>query len=139
MERDADAETVGLAREMKLPVVVGRGADPSLLRRLSLQRARAVAAVSSDDLVNISAAMGARGIHEDVRVVLRVGDGEVANETRSLLALGVVRDVHRIAAALLAMMLLGEEPESVVCLGDDAHVRFPDGRLERAELDTLAS
>ena len=139
VERDADAETVGLAREMKLPVVVGRGADPSLLRRLSLQRARAVAAVSSDDLVNISAAMGARGIHEDVRVVLRVGDGEVANETRSLLALGVVRDVHRIAAALLAMMLLGEEPESVVCLGDDAHVRFPDGRLERAELDTLAS
>ena len=70
--------------------------------------------MSSDDLVNISAAMGARGIHDDVRVVLRVGDGEVANETRSLLALGVVRDVHRIAAALLAMMLLGEEPESVV-------------------------
>jgi hypothetical protein len=71
-------------------------------------------------------------------VVLRVGDGAVANETRSLLALGVVRDVHRIAAALLATMVLGQEPESVVCLGDDAHVRFPDGRLERGVLDTLA-
>ena len=138
VERDEHAETVGLAREMKLPVVLGRGADPSVMRRLSLQRARAVAAVSSDDLENISAAMTARGIHDDVRVVLRVGDGAVANETRSLLALGVVRDVHRIAAALLATMLLGEESESVVCLGDDAHLRFPDGRLERAELDTLA-
>jgi TrkA-N domain len=139
VERDEDVETVGLAREMKLPVVVGRGADPSLMRRLSLRRARAVAAVSSDDLENISAAMTARGIHDGVRVVLRVGDGAVANETRSLLALGLVRDVHRIAAALLATMLLGGEPESVVCLGDDAHLRFPDGRLERAELDTLAS
>ena len=138
IERDEDTETVGLAREMGLPVVVGRGADPSLMRRLSLHRARAVAAVTSDDLANISAAMTARGIHEDVRVVLRVGDGAVANETRSLLALGLVRDVHRIAAALLATMAVGEEPESVVCLGDDAHLRFPDGRLERAQLDTLA-
>jgi hypothetical protein len=46
--------------------------------------------------------------------------------------------VHRIAAVLLARMAVGEDAESVVCLGDDAHVRFPDGRLERAELDTLA-
>jgi voltage-gated potassium channel Kch len=138
VERDEDAETVGLAREMGLPVVIGRGADPSVMRRLSLPRARAVAAVTSDDLVNISAAMTARGIDENVRVVLRVGDGEVANETRSLLALGLIRDVHRIAAALLATMTLGDDAESVVCLGDDAHLRFPDGRLERAELDTLA-
>ncbi len=138
VERDEESETVGLARECGLPVVVGRGADLSLMRRLSLDRAKAVAAVTSDDLSNISAAMTARGIHEPVRVVLRVGDGEVANETRSLLALGIVRDVHRIAAALLARMALGDGAESVVCLGDDAHVRFPDGRLERAELDTLA-
>jgi hypothetical protein len=46
--------------------------------------------------------------------------------------------VHRIAAVLLARMAVGEDAESVVCLGDAAHVRFPDGRLERAELDTLA-
>jgi hypothetical protein len=139
VEQDEMHENVGLAREHSLPVVVGRGADPSLMRRLSLDRAKAVAAVTSDDLANISAAMTARGIHEPVRVVLRVGDGEVANETRSLLALGIVRDVHRIAAALLARMAVGEDAESVVCLGNDAHVRFPDGRLERAELDTLAS
>jgi hypothetical protein len=34
-------------------------------------------------------------------------------------------------------MALGREAESVVCLGDDVHLRFPDGRLERAEFDTL--
>ena len=138
VEQDEDTETVGLAREYGLPVVVGRGADPSLMRRLSLSKAKAVAAVTSDDLENISAAMTARGIHEPVRVVLRVGDGAVANETRSLLALGIVRDVHRIAAALLARMALGEDAESVVCLDDEAYLRFPDGRLEQAGLDTLA-
>ncbi len=138
VERDEDGENVGLAREAGLPVVVGRGADPSLMGRLSLQKARAVAAVTSDDLENISVAMAARADQDDIRVVLRVGDGNVANETRSLLALGLVRDVHRIAAGLLAAMALGGEADSVVCLADDAHLRFPDGKLERVEMDTLA-
>ena len=138
VESDEHGESVGLAKELGLPVVVARGADPSLMRRLSLAKARAVAAVTADDLENISVAMTARGISPDIRTVLRVGDGEVANETRSLLALGIIRDVHRMAAALLAAKILGGDAESVVCLGDDAHLRFPDGRLERAELDVLA-
>ena len=138
VDSDADAESIGIAKELGLPVVIGRGADPSLMRRLSLHRARAVAAVTADDLTNISVVMTARGIHKDIRTVLRVGDGDIANETRSLLALGLVRDVHRLAASLLAAQILGEGVESVVCIGDHAHLRFPDGRLERAGLETLA-
>ncbi len=138
VESDENGERVGIAKELGLPVVIGRGADPSLMRRLSLHRARAVAAVTADDLQNISVAVTARGIQPDIRTVLRVGDGNVANETRSLLALGLVRDVHRLAATLLAAQILGGDAESVVCIGDDAHLRFPDGRLERAELDALA-
>ena len=138
VESDENAESVGIAKELGLPVVIGRGADPSLMRRLSLHRARAVAAVTSDDLENISVAMTARGIEPDIRTVLRVGDGNIANETRSLLALGLVRDVNRLAATFLAAKILGEDAESVVCLHDRAHLRFPDGRLERARLDALA-
>jgi hypothetical protein len=138
VESGENGESVGIAKELGLPVVIGRGADPSVMRRLSLHKARSVAAVTSDDLENISVAMTARGIHPDIRTVLRVGDGNVANETRSLLALGLVRDVHRLAASLLAAKILGGDADSVLCLGDDAHLRFPDGRLERAELDVLA-
>jgi hypothetical protein len=138
VEQDEDARHIGRARELGLPLVIGRASDHSLMGRLSLHKARAVAAVTGDDLENISVAMTARAIEEDIRVVLRVGDGEVANETRSLLALGVVRDVHRIAAILIAAMALGDEAESVVCLGDDAHLRFPDGRLQEVEVEALA-
>ena len=138
VESDEDGERVGIAKELGLPVVIGRGADPSLMRRLSLPRARAVAAVTSNDLENISVAMTARGIFPDIRTVLRVGDGKVANETRSLLALGLIRDVHRLAATLLAAKILGRDAVSVVCVDDAAHLRFPDGRVERAELDALA-
>ncbi|HEV2059145.1 MAG TPA: NAD-binding protein [Solirubrobacteraceae bacterium] len=138
VEADENGERVGIAKELGLPVVIGRGGDPSLMRRLSLPRARAVAAVTADDLENISVAMTARGIHPDIRTVLRVGDGRIANETRSLLALGLIRDVHRLAAMLLAAKILGRDAVSVVCVDDDAHLRFSDGRLERAELDALA-
>ena len=138
VENDEENRNIGLARELGLPLVIGRGSDHSLLGRLSLHRARAVAAVTANDLQNIAVAMTARGIQERVRVVLRVGDGDIANETRSLLALGLVRDVHRIAATLIASMALGDDAEDVVCLGDDAHLRFPDGRLQEVELQTLA-
>ena len=138
VESDENGERVGIAKELKLPVVIGRAADPSIMRRLSLNRARAVAAVTSNDLENISVAMTARGIHGDIRTILRVGDGNIANETRSLLALGLVRDVHRLAAALIAAQIIGGGADSIVCIGDDAHLRVPDGRLERAELDVLS-
>jgi len=131
-------ENVGLARELGLPVVIGRGADQSLLRRLSLDRACALAAVTDDDLQNLSIAMAARAINPDLRIVLRAGDGRVANETRSLFRIGVVRDVHRIAAALLAARATGSDAERVVCVGDQAHLLHDDGRVEPAPIGAAA-
>jgi voltage-gated potassium channel Kch len=136
-DREA-GENVGMARELGFPVVVGRGADPSLLRRLSLNRACALAAVTDDDLVNISIAMAAKSIDEDVRVVMRAGDGRVANETRSLFRIGLVRDVHRIAAVLLAARATGSTAVRVVCVGDDAHLLHEDGRLEEAAVSAAS-
>ena len=104
-----EGEHVGVGREFGLPVVIGRGADLALLRSLSLDKALALAAVTDDDLENISIAMAARAVNPDLRVVLRAGDGRLANETRSLFRVGIVRDVHRIAAALLAARATGSD------------------------------
>jgi siroheme synthase (precorrin-2 oxidase/ferrochelatase) len=133
-----EGENVGMARELGLPVVVGRGADVSLLRRLSLGHACALAAVTADDLENISIAMAARAIAPDLRVVLRAGDGRLANETRSLFRIGVVRDVHRIAAALLAAHATGSDARSVVCRGNEAYLLHDDGSLEPAPMQAAA-
>ena len=97
-----DGENVGRARELGLPVVIGRGADPSLLGRLSLDHAHALAAVTADDLQNIAVVLAARTHASDLRIVLRAGGGATRGETRSLERLGHVRDVHRIGAVYLA-------------------------------------
>ena len=129
-ERD-DGENVGHAKELGLPVVIGRGADPSLLKRLSLEHALALAAVTADDLENIAVTLAARSIAPDLRLVLRAGSSATAGETRSLESLGHVRDVHRIGAVYLAGLALGSAAAHVVVDGETAHLRAESGDLER--------
>jgi len=129
-----DGENVGQAREAGLPVVIGRGADPSLLSRLSPSRALALAAVTDDDLENLGIGMSALSVHEGLRVVLRVGDGRLANETRSLFEIGLVRDVHRIAASLIAAQATGSSATSVICREEAAHLVHDDGTVEEAAI-----
>ena len=129
-DRD-DGENVGHAKELGLPVVIGRGADPSLLKRLSLEHALALAAVTADDLENIAVTLAARSIAPDLQLVLRAGSSATAGETRSLERLGHVRDVHRIGAVYLAGLALGAEVAHVVVDGRTAHLRDSDGGLER--------
>ena len=110
VDTDEEAENVGQARRLKLPVVIGRGANPAVLRRLSLDRARALAAVTPTDLANVEAAMSARSINADLRVVLRAGDGRVADETESLERLGRVVDANKAGAERIAATALEPAP-----------------------------
>ena len=126
-----DGENVGHAKQLGLPVVIGRGADPSLLKRLSLERAIALAAVTADDLENIAVTLAARAQAPDLRLVLRAGSSATAGETRSLERLGHVRDVHRIGAVYLAGLALGSAASHVVVDGETAHLRETDGALEQ--------
>ena len=78
--------------------------------------------------------MSALSVHRDVRLVLRVGDGRLANETRSLFEIGLVRDVHRIAAGLIAAQATGSPASSVICSDERAHLLHDDGTVEEAAI-----
>jgi Trk K+ transport system NAD-binding subunit len=135
VETDGEAENVGFARREKLPVVIGRGANPDVLERLSLPRARALAAVTAIDLRNIEAAVATRAIDEDLNIVLRAGDGELADETRSLEQLGRVIDVHRLAAVFIAALALGKRVEGVAIRDDCPQLALSGGGWEPFPLD----
>ena len=111
IERDAEAPDVARAKAGGLPVVIGSGSSREVLRRVSIQRARAIAAVTSDELENIGVAVAAHGMRESLAIALRAGDGDVTTEVRSLFQIGVVRDVYRIAGTALAAVALGYDAE----------------------------
>lgn len=71
VERDPHAPNVRLARSLGIPVMTGHGGDRAVLERLHLTRARALAAVGSDDLDNIAVAIATQGISPGTRIVLR--------------------------------------------------------------------
>jgi voltage-gated potassium channel Kch len=131
IDTEETGENVGQARRLKLPVVIGRGANPSILRRLSLGRARSLAAVTPADLANVEAAMAARVHNGRLRVVLRGGDGEVADETESLMRLGEVVDVHRVGAAYIAATTLGRDAVAVVAAEGYSRLLLADGSEDR--------
>jgi hypothetical protein len=49
-----------------------------------------------------------------------------------------VRDVHRIAAVLIAAQATGAAAREVVPRGEEAHLVFDDGRVEQAALAAAA-
>ncbi len=107
LERDADAPCVRLARAAGIPVAIGRGDDREVLERVGVRSCAAVAAVTSTDLVNVAVGLAASDLAPRTGLVLRLGDGEVAAETDSLLHLGRICDAHKIAAETLAAGLSG--------------------------------
>jgi hypothetical protein len=97
VERDPDAPCVRLARAAGVPVAIGRGDDRQTLIRVGIRTCAAVAAVTSTDLVNVAVGLAASDLSPGIPLVLRLGDGEVAAETDSLLHLGRIVDAHKIA------------------------------------------
>ncbi|HYZ08763.1 MAG TPA: NAD-binding protein [Pseudonocardiaceae bacterium] len=135
VENDPDRYNVARARNYGLPVVIGRGGSHFLLQRLSLARARALAAVTSHEVENISIAVAALGMQEDLHTILRAGRGDVVNETRSLFSIGVVRDVYRIGGTLLAAAALGSDATDAFLHEQTVYLITPDGRIEPFEPD----
>jgi Trk K+ transport system NAD-binding subunit len=127
VERDPSAPSVALAREYRIPVVIGSGAERTLLAKLSLDRSRALAAITSDDGENIAITVAALAVRDNLRVVLRAGDGDVTTEIRSLFNIGVVRDVHRVAGDLLAAAALGIETAGAAARDGETWLVMPDG------------
>ncbi len=135
VESDPEADNVIRAKDQGVPVVIGRGGSRFLLKRLSLGRARALAAVTSDEVANISIAVAALAERGDLRTVLRAGGGEVINETRSLFTIGVVRDVYRVGGTLLAAAALGFKGDQAFLHEHTVYLIAPDGAIQAVDAD----
>lgn len=138
VEKDPDRYNVARAKNYGLPVVIGRGGSHFLLRRLSLPRARALAAVTSHEVENISVVVAALGMRADLPAILRAGRGDVTNETRSLFSIGVVRDVYRIGGTLLAAAALGSAATDAFLHDKTVYLITPNDRIEPFEGDRPA-
>jgi len=131
VEQELDSPWVRIARQRKIPIVIARGGDRFVLEKLSLGRARALAAVTSDELVNVSVSVAALAVEPSLRTVLRAGSNEVTRETQALFPVGVAVDVVRIAAVALAGAALGDDHVRGFAVGDETWLLQADGTVGR--------
>ena len=110
VERVAGAPNLPVARAEHIPVVVGDASSRDVLERVGVSRARAVAALGSEDLDNVAVVINALAMAPEVRTVLRAGEGSAVTETTSLFRIGRVSDVAVMTAAWVCASVAGERP-----------------------------
>jgi Trk K+ transport system NAD-binding subunit len=107
VEQDTEAVGIGVARTLRIPVVFADARTRGVLDELGLDRARALMALTSDDLVNVQSGLRARQHHPDLRLILRVFDARLAARLDRTVELGLTRSVSALAAPAFAAALMG--------------------------------
>ena len=83
VESDEHARGVALARRFGLPIVFGDASREDTLRAAYVGTSRALVAVTSNDVTNLEAGLHGRMIKDDLRVVLRLLDNDLAQRVQS--------------------------------------------------------
>ena len=106
IDRDPEARGVALARRLSLPMIIGEAYLEEKLQAAGLETAAALVSVTSNDMVNLETALQARAMREDLRLVLRLGDDDLAQRVQKTLGNVISRSVSYMAAPAFAAALL---------------------------------
>ena len=109
VDRDPNARGIEVARERRIPVIVGDTGRQETLRSASVQSARSLVVLTSSDLVNVQTALLARKINPGARSVLRLFDGDFAERIQHTFAFTTSRSVSALAAPSFAAAMLDHE------------------------------
>lgn len=118
VESQDDSRFVAAARAAGIPVVIGDARHREVLAEVRLDRARALVCATSDDLVNLSAALNGRSIRADLRVVVRLFDPEFALRVQRGFGIRFTRSVSQLAAPAFAAAATRTEVVATVPVGD---------------------
>lgn len=115
VEADPEARGLALARRLRVPVVLGDVTQEGVLEAAKIHRAHALLALTSADTMNLEAALYARTVRPDLRVVLRLYDDDFATAVYRTLraaypdALTRSRSVSHLAAPAFAGAMMGRQ------------------------------
>ncbi|TXS50272.1 potassium transporter TrkA [Streptomyces sp. uw30] len=115
VEADPEARGLATARRLRVPVVLGDVTQEGVLEAAKVHRSHALLAVTSADTTNLEAALYARSVRPDLRVVLRLYDDDFATAVYRTLraahpqASTRSRSVTHLAAPAFAGAMMGRQ------------------------------
>ena len=130
IDHNPAARGVAFARNLGLPVVIGDAPSERVLRRAGVDSAIALVSATSNDIVNLETAMQARAMRgEDLRIVLRLFDDDLAQRVSETLGNVVSRSVSYLAAPAFAVAMLEHKVLRTIPVGRHVLV-IADVRVE---------
>lgn len=111
VDQDQDNRYLAQMRALGVPVLAADATQPQALRAVNLAAARAVAVLTSDDLVNLETGLAVRDQLGErwnrVPVVLRLFDQQLAHTVQRSFGFGLVRSTAALAAPWFVGAALG--------------------------------
>jgi Trk K+ transport system NAD-binding subunit len=120
IERDDDSRHVAAARRMGIPVVLGDATLSETLKAAQVEYAQAVVTATDNDVADLQAAINARAIHPDLRIILRLFDNELSTAVEQRFNIHISRSSAVIAAPVFATEMLGHGLVDTVHVGGEA-------------------
>lgn len=121
------------AAEVHFPVIQGDARDDALLRRVGVERARAILAVTDDDLTNVSIALDARRLNPRIVTVVRLFDQELAGHLEQSAQISRVLSTSALAAPAFAAAAWGATVRGAFEIGHEV------GVIEERTVDAVAA
>jgi Trk K+ transport system NAD-binding subunit len=109
IDRAETARGVQVARELNIPLVIGDASRLETLRAASVDTCRSLVVLSTDDVTNLESALHARELNEELRVVLRLFDGDFADRVQKAFGVTASRSVSYLAAPAFAAAMMERE------------------------------
>jgi Trk K+ transport system NAD-binding subunit len=106
-----------LARRLGLRLITGDARREETLRAAEIGTCQALVSVTSSDSVNLETALHARALREDLRIVLRLFDDDLAERVEKAIGNIVSRSVPYLAAPAFAVAMLEHQVLRTIPVG----------------------
>ena len=140
VERNPEARGVRIARRLGVPVIYGDVSETATLREASVSTCRALLALTSDDVTNLRAGLTARETQPDLRVVLRLFDGDFAVRVQQNYNISRSRSVSFLSAPSFATAMTESQVIDTIAVNRQVLLiaEIPIGRLSALEGSPLS-
>jgi Trk K+ transport system NAD-binding subunit len=138
VDKSENAAGVAMARRLRLRVVIGETHREDILRAAGVGTCQALVSVTNSDSVNLETALHARALASDIRIVLRLGDDDLAARVERSVGHTISRSVPYVAAPSFAAAMLEHQVLRTIAVGRHVLLIADLGVGTGSELDGAA-
>jgi len=138
VDKNENAAGVPMARRLGLRVVIGETHREDVLRTAGVATCQALVSVTNSDSVNLETALHARALASKIRIVLRLGNDDLAARVQHSVGHTISRSVSYVAAPSFAAAMLEHQVLRTIAVGRHVLLIADLGVGTGSELDGTA-